>query len=187
MGDLDNNQFQPNILHDIANDTVAPLDVENVEYHENNKVHRMNNREWTHKQRHRIVEIDTKERARGEHFMRRVEERLENEFPIVTRTAQNLIDSARRFRIEGWGRPAIENDEVARAQIPPPKDQERKNLEWTTEMKVTLITFDNEERAKGRGFMKRVKERWDQYYRNIEMLVGRSYAAMLLDSRRNMK
>ena len=31
-------------------------------------------------------------------------------------------------------------------------------------MKVTLITFDNEERAKVRGFMKRVKERWDQYY-----------------------
>ena len=52
----------------------------------------------------------------------------------------------------------MENDEVATAQIPLPKDQERRNLEWTTEMKVTLITFDNEERAKVRGFMKRVKE-----------------------------
>ena len=31
-------------------------------------------------------------------------------------------------------------------------------------MKVTLITFDNEEHAKGTCFMKRVKERSDQYY-----------------------
>ena len=30
--------------------------------------------------------------------------------------------------------------------------------------KVNLITFGNEERAKGKGFMKRVKELWDQYY-----------------------
>ena len=58
----------------------------------------------------------------------------------------------------------MENDEVATAEIPLPKEQERRQLEWTTEMKVTLIIFDNEERAKGRGFMKRVKERWDQYY-----------------------
>ena len=31
-------------------------------------------------------------------------------------------------------------------------------------MKFTLITFDNEERVKDRGFMKSVKERWDQCY-----------------------
>ena len=58
----------------------------------------------------------------------------------------------------------MENDEAAAAQIPLPKDQERIHLEWTTEMKVTLITFDNEKRAKGRGFMKRVRERWNRYY-----------------------
>ena len=45
-----------------------------------------------------------------------------------------------------------------------PKDQERRHLERTTEIKATFITFDNEESAKGRGFMKRVKENWDQYY-----------------------
>ena len=66
MGDLDINQFQSNILHDIANDTVAPLSVENVVYLENNNVHRMNNREWTDEQKHKIVEIDTEETARGE-------------------------------------------------------------------------------------------------------------------------
>ena len=52
-------------LHDITNDTLAPLVVENVAYHENNNVHRMNNLEWTDEQRHRIVGIDTEEREGG--------------------------------------------------------------------------------------------------------------------------
>ena len=53
---------------------------------------------------------------------------------------------------------------MATAQIPLPKDQERRHLECATEVKVTLITFDNEERTKSRHFMKIVKEQWDQYY-----------------------
>ena len=40
----------------------------------------------------------------------------------------------------------------------------RTSLEWTTEMKIELVTLDQEERAKGRGFMKRVKDRWDAKY-----------------------
>ena len=31
-------------------------------------------------------------------------------------------------------------------------------------MKIDVVTMDKEERAKRRGFMKRVKERWDQKY-----------------------
>ena len=31
-------------------------------------------------------------------------------------------------------------------------------------MKINLVIIDEEERAKGRGFMKRGKERWDQQY-----------------------
>ena len=38
MEDLDNNQFQSNILLDIANNTVTLLRVENAAYHENNSV-----------------------------------------------------------------------------------------------------------------------------------------------------
>ena len=38
---LDNYQFQLNSLHDISNQTVAPLDVENVAYHQSKSVHRM--------------------------------------------------------------------------------------------------------------------------------------------------
>ena len=39
-----------------------------------------------------------------------------------------------------------------------------KQLNWTTEMKIDVVIMDKEERAKGRGVMKRVKERWNQKY-----------------------
>ena len=45
MEDLDNNQFQPNVLHDIADDTVAQTGVENRANHVNDdEVHMANNR-----------------------------------------------------------------------------------------------------------------------------------------------
>ena len=121
MGDLDNNQFQPNIIHDITNDTVAPLGFENVAYHENNNVHKINNRKSTEEQRHRIVEVDVEKRTRGKQFMRRVKERWDTVFPLVATTAQNLIDSARRFRNEECGRPVMESDEVAKGPKRPRK------------------------------------------------------------------
>ena len=37
-------------------------------------------------------------------------------------------------------------------------------MEWTTEMKIKLIMIDEEECVKDRGFMKRVKERWEVEY-----------------------
>ena len=49
----------------------------------------------------------------------------------------------------------MKNDEVAISQIPLPKDQERRNLEWKTLIKV----INHEQRAEGIRFMKRVKER----------------------------
>ena len=52
-------------------------------------------------------------------------------------------------------------------------------------MKVTIAIFDNGEREKGRGFMKR--EDRINTTRNTEMSVGRSYVTMLLDSRRKLK
>ena len=58
----------------------------------------MNNREWTDEQKHKIVEIDIQERRRGKYFMGRVKERWDAEYPGNVRTAQNLIDNARRFK-----------------------------------------------------------------------------------------
>ena len=67
-------------------------------------MHRINNYKWTDEQRYRIVEIDREEKK--------------TEFPTVVRTPQKLIDNTKRFRKEGWGKPLMENSEVATAQIP---------------------------------------------------------------------
>ena len=65
---------------------------------------------------------------------------------------------------EGWGTPVnISQDEVEE-QVQPQTDDTRTSLEWTTEMKIVLMILDQEERAKGRGFMKQVKDRWDVKY-----------------------
>ena len=166
MEDLDNNQFQRNELHDIADDTVAQTGVENGANHVNDDdVHIVNNREWTNEHKYRIVEIDTQERMRGKNFMKRVKQRWQQEYPADRRTAQNLIDNARRFKTEGWRRTRGANENVEEGlQTRMEPGHERKSLEWTTEMKISLVTLDEEERAKGRGFMKRIKERWDMKY-----------------------
>ena len=59
---------------DIANGKVPLLGVENVAYHENNNVNRMNNRKWRDKEKHRIIEKEKKRTTRGKHFMQRVKE-----------------------------------------------------------------------------------------------------------------
>ena len=95
--------------------------------------------------------------------MRRVKERWDAEYPGIARTAQNLIENARRFKKERWRRPVkIDNrDEV---EVQQQMNNNSTSLEWTAEMKIVLVTLDQEERAKGRGFMKRVKDRWDAKY-----------------------
>ena len=37
---------------------------------------------------------------------------------------------------------------------------------WTTEMKVNLLKIEERERNRGHGFMKRIKEAWDDIYEN---------------------
>ena len=99
MEDLGNNQFQPNQLHDISNDTVAQTGAENIANHSNDDiVHIMNNCEWTEEQKRKLVEIDRQERRREKNVMKRVKARWDTEYPASRRTAQNLIDNARRFR-----------------------------------------------------------------------------------------
>ena len=164
MEDLDNNQFQHNQLHDVADHTVAPFGAGIIANHENeNIVHVVNNSEWTEEQKYRIVYIDTQERKKGRNFMKRVKERWDVEYPGIRRTAQNLIDNAKRFKRDGWERHAG-NGEMERQDEEPHEENPCRSLEWTTEMKIVLLKIEEEERAKGRGFMKRVKMRWDLRY-----------------------
>ena len=160
MGDLDDIQFQP-ILQDIADDTVVPLGADNQANLENNRVCITKNREWSEKQKHRIVEIDHQERRKRKNFMKRIKRRWDLEFPESKRTPQNLVDNVRRFKKEGLGNTAErEEPMVEQATLV----NNNKQLNWATEMKIDVVIMGKEERAKGRGFMKRVKERWDQKY-----------------------
>ena len=78
----------------------------------NNRLCITNNCEWTDEHKHRIVEIDTYERRRGKNFLKQIKTRWDAEFPDSKRTAQNLIDNAKRFRRKGWGN-QLEQEEEA--------------------------------------------------------------------------
>ena len=92
---LNNNQFQPNQPHDVADDTVAQISARNRANQDNDDiVHIMNDCEWTEKQKCKLVEIDRQERRRGKNFMKRVKARRDTEYPESRKTAQNLIHNA---------------------------------------------------------------------------------------------
>ena len=112
----------------------------------------MNNREWTEEQKRKLVEMDRQERRRKKNFMKRAKARWDMEYPASRRTAQNLIDKSRRFKKEGWGRPAeLENREETEAQQQSQVigGQKRKSIEWTMELKIVLVMLDEDKRAKG--------------------------------------
>ena len=143
---------------------MAPLDADDmVNHNNNNRVHTMNYRDWMDEQKKGIVEIDENERKRGRNFMKRIKNRWEAEYPNNRRTAQNLIGNAKRFKKEGWGTNKNNDQNIKQEEVQIQQEISKK-MEWTTEMKIKLIMIDKEERVKGRGFMKRVKERWEVEY-----------------------
>ena len=105
MEDLDYNyQIQPNFKLSVAEKTLLQLtDAESIaDRVQNNKSHTVNGRDWTDEEKKRVVEIDREERMKGKNFLKRIKERWHREYPEKRRTAQNLIDNAKRFAKEGW-------------------------------------------------------------------------------------
>ena len=163
MEDLDYNyQSQPHFTSVSANKTVAQLtDVENIaDRIQDSRFHTINDRVWTDEEKKSVVEIYREERMKGKSFMKRIKERWHREYSEKRRTAQNLIDNAKRSAREGWG--SLQENLVDR-QTGEMSTQSR-SVDWTTEMKVKLVQIDSEERRRGRGFMKRVKDRWVEEY-----------------------
>ena len=84
---------------------------------------------------------------------------------------QNLRDNAIRFnkefeenrtKAENRGENSEREDDEANNVMQ--KESMVTNVEWTLEMKVSLVKIDIHEREKGRGFMQRIKEVWDERY-----------------------
>ena len=140
---------------------MVPLSANNQENLQNNRIGITNNREWSEEQKHRKAEIDHQEQRKGKNFMKGIKTRWDLQFIESRRTEQNLVDNAKRFKKKGWENKG-EQEELIVEQTTP--EDNSKQLNWTTEMKIDVVTTGKEERAKGRDFMKRGKERWDQKY-----------------------
>ena len=172
MGDIDHdNQIEQttNEAHGAPSITVAQETcVDDNGDHGENSVRKRNFGGWTENEKTRITQIDIDERQKGPGFMKRIKERWDAEFPSRRHiTAQNLCDNARRFRknLEMQAVPQVASDSRE-------SSTKEKNLQWTTEMKVKLVEIDTEERRNGRGFMSRVKGRWDVEYPTYAAMMG---------------
>ena len=74
MANMDQNQFQTQKIHDVANETVAEqVDAEDIasQLHDNN-VHIMNKEEWTNKEKLKIVQINIEERQKSKNFIKKI-------------------------------------------------------------------------------------------------------------------
>ena len=160
MGDTDhNNPCQPNQISDTANTNVKLLSrTDNTAGDASNRTCHVSHREWTDEERRRVAKLNKEERSKGSGFMKRIKEHWDKEFSNNKRTAQNLIDNAKRFTKEGW------LEEREDPQQLNDKDETAGNIEWTMDMKVNLLLIDEEEWKNGKGFMRRMKDRWDAMY-----------------------
>ena len=82
MRDIDQNQFQPQQTHDVANETVAEqADAESIASQLHNiNVHIMNKEGWTNEEKLKIVQINREESQKGKNFMKRIKRQWDNKF-----------------------------------------------------------------------------------------------------------
>ena len=170
MEDLDNYQFREERVRSSGRRAIHSLNVTNrntVGLDESARtkdflsVYTDEEKEW-------LVKSDEEEIYRGREFMKRIKDKWDAKYPHRNSVStQNLRDNAVRFRME-MNEPNTTN-EIQQEMV----DQNRNtnnanaaktNNEWTNEMKLELLKIDREERSKGRRFMKRMKERWDEKY-----------------------
>ena len=177
MGDIDqNNQLQQNqnqgtLTHNVAG--IAPSDSQGTPLDnrtQNNSVI------WTLWEKMRLVEIDTEERAKGYGFMNRVKNRWDVEFPEKMQySKQNLRDNACRFRDDRELSILVSNDRTLTRNLAPNKPRrEGSKTAWSNEMKARLVQMEQEERNKGRGFMSRLKTRWDYEFPQMHYISDQS-------------
>ena len=99
MGDLDNNQFQPNINYDqgaLQADNVATIN-EAVPNGEAQKKHYLST--YSDEEKNWLVQAADEERSRGKGFMLRLKQRWDRKYPNKQHISkQNLRDNAMRFK-----------------------------------------------------------------------------------------
>ena len=73
--------------------------------------------------------------------MKRIKRRWYLEFLEPERTAQNLVDNARRFKKEGRGNIAEREEPMAEQATP---ENNNKQLNWPTKMKIDVVIMNKE-------------------------------------------
>ena len=172
MEDLDNNQFQPNINNNegaLQGDEVATV-TEAVPNGEAQKKHHLST--YSDEEKKWLAQVADEERSKGKGFMMRLKERWDERYPNKSYISkQNLRDNSARFKQQ---LSIINNTNVER-EVQPSETQQNTPIKiptsrkWTNEMKINVLKIYQKERAKGRGFMKRMKEAWDTIYDDIPM------------------
>ena len=166
MGDLDYNQFQPNngtnTSRALQRTNVARQyqAVSNEEAHE-----RHHSSTYTDDEKRWLVKADEVERRRGKGFMDRLKKRWDEQYPEKrNRSKQNLRDNAVRFK-----RGMNINIQESQNNTSTRDNTSTGHFEWTNEMKINLLRIEEQERSRGRGFMKRMNEAWDAIYEEKPM------------------
>ena len=74
MGDTNQNHFQTQQTHGIANEAVVEqVDAENTASHvRNHNIHIMNKGKWTNEETSKLGQINREERQKGKNFMKRI-------------------------------------------------------------------------------------------------------------------
>ena len=129
---------------------------------------------WSEEEKKRLVEIDLEERRKGRGFMARLKRRWCREFPNKTNyTEKNLRNNANRFKQEEEIIEWLKSKDVSNGnagEVVVVVQEGKRNLEWSLQLKKSLIELETEARVLGRGYMKRLKEKWDEKhleYKNI--------------------
>ena len=88
---------------------------------------------------------------------------------------QNLRDNARRFREDRELSILVLNDRILTSNVGSNEPRrERSKTVWSNEMKAKLVQMEQEERSKGRGFMSRLKIRWDDEFPQMHHISAQS-------------
>ena len=92
--------------------------------------------------------------------MDRLKKRWDEQYPEKrNRSKQNLRDNAVRFK-----RGMNINIQECQNNTSTRDNTSTGHFEWTNEMKINLLRIEEQERSRGRGFMKRMKKTWDAIY-----------------------
>ena len=160
MGDIDQNQLQPNNNqlralqgNNVATNQAVPNGEARIGHHLST---------YTDDEKRWLAVTADEERSKGTGFMIRLKRRWDEQFPEKNHISkQNLRDNATRFKGELM---MTDNRDDSRTE----NDQDNAS-KWTNEMKVNLLRIETRERNRGRGFMKRMKEAWNAIYENSPM------------------